>query len=213
MKIYGISGLGADKRVYDYLNLNHEFIAIDWIDPTKNESIESYSKRLSSSIDTNEKFGIIGVSFGGLIATEISKQLNPDFTILISTVEVQSELPLLYRLVGKIGFNKILPTWMFSIPSWIAIPLFKTEAKQLLKAILKDTDLKFTKWAVNTLTTWNNNERLTNRLKISGTSDYLLPAPKNTEIKLIESGGHLMIVDKADELSHIINGWINKNVF
>ena len=213
MKIYGISGLGADKRVYDFLKLNHEFVAIDWIDPFKNESIESYSKRLSSVIKKDEKFGIIGVSFGGLIAIEISKQMKPAFTILISTVETESELPLIYRLTGKTGINKILPQWMFSIPSWVAIPLFKTEEKELLKAILKDTDLKFTKWAVNALTNWKNTERLANRLKISGTLDYILPAPRNSEVELVVDGGHLMIVDKADKLSLIINKWITKNDF
>lgn len=39
MKIYGISGLGADKRVFQFLTLNYEFISIDWITPNKNETI------------------------------------------------------------------------------------------------------------------------------------------------------------------------------
>ena len=39
MKIYGISGLGADKRVFKYLKLDFDFIPIDWIDPLKDKLI------------------------------------------------------------------------------------------------------------------------------------------------------------------------------
>ena len=47
MKIYGISGLGADKRVFEYLTLDYQFIPIDWIKPEDKETIEEYSLRLS----------------------------------------------------------------------------------------------------------------------------------------------------------------------
>ncbi len=76
MKIYGISGLGADKRAFQFLTLACEFIPIDWIDPLRTEHIEDYSLRLSKLINQDEDFAILGVSFGGLIAAEISKTLN-----------------------------------------------------------------------------------------------------------------------------------------
>jgi hypothetical protein len=43
MKIYGISELGADKRVFKYLTLEHELIPVDWIKPKKNETLIGYS--------------------------------------------------------------------------------------------------------------------------------------------------------------------------
>ena len=39
MKLYAISGLGADKRVFQYLDLDYELIHIDWIPPLKGERI------------------------------------------------------------------------------------------------------------------------------------------------------------------------------
>ena len=92
MKLYGLSGLGTDKRVFEYLTLDYEFIPIDWIEPRRKETIEEYALRLSELIDKNEDFGILGVSFGGLVAIEISKILNPKLTILISSVETKNEL-------------------------------------------------------------------------------------------------------------------------
>lgn len=205
MKIYGISGLGADKRVLQFLKLEHEFIPIDWIDPLKNESIIAYSKRFSSIINTSEKFCVLGVSFGGLIAVEISKILKPELTILISSAETRQELPLIYRILGKTKIVKIIPAKLLNPPKWIAKILFGTKQTNLLNEILDDTDLKFTKWAIQELSAWKNEQRVQKVLKIVGTKDKLIPLKSDENITLIKDGGHLMIIDNAKEVSEIIN--------
>lgn len=209
MKLYGISGLGADKRVFEYLDLDCKLIPIEWIEPLKNETIESYSIRISKSINREEDFGIMGVSFGGLVAVEISKRLNPKLTILISSAETRLELRLIYRIIGKTKLLKLIPQFLFDPPRIIADWIFGAVNKKLLNQILNDTDLYFAKWAVNQLTNWSNIEKLSNPvLKIGGTHDKLIPPNKNQ--RLIEKGEHFMIVDRADEISQIINEIIRK---
>lgn len=205
MKIYGISGLGADKRVFDYLTLNAEFIPIDWIKPLKNEPLSQYAKRLSTVIHTEEPFCILGVSFGGLVATEISKQLSPKVTILISSAETKYELRPIYRWFGKTGLIRLLPTKMFDPPRKIAHFLFGTKNTQLLNDILDDTDLSFAKWAVQRLITWTNETPIDTVITIVGTKDKLLPPKKSSKANRIEGGTHFMIVDRAKEISDIIN--------
>lgn len=205
MKIYAISGLGADKRVFQYLTLEHELIHMDWIKPWESEQIENYALRLARVINQKEKFAILGVSFGGLMAVEISKVLKPAFTILISSVETKNDLRPLYRIIGKTRIINLIPTKLFDMPRSIAGFLFGTKQKELLNAILDDTDLKFTKWAVQQLCTWQNEQHLENCLKINGTKDKLIPFAKSGEAKLIEGGAHFMIVDKAETLSSLIN--------
>lgn len=209
MKLYGISGLGADKRVFEYLDLDCKLIPIEWIEPLKNETIESYSIRISKSINREEDFGIMGVSFGGLVAVEISKRLNPKLTILISSAETKLELRLIYRIIGKTKLLKLIPQFLFDPPRIIADWIFGAVNKKLLNQILNDTDLFFAKWAVNQLTNWSNIEKLSNPvLKIGGTHDKLIPPNKNQ--RLIEKGEHFMIVDRAYEISQIINEIIRK---
>lgn len=205
MNIYAISGLGADKRVYDYLQLDHQLIHIDWITPVKNEPIERYAKRLSESINKNEPFALIGLSFGGIIATEISKQLNPKFTILISSAETKFELRKIYRIFGFLNLVKVFPLFCFDMPRRIAYFIFGAKNKPLLKDILDDADLYFTKWAVIQISRWQNTTTIKNAFKISGTRDKLLPPNKQSNITLIEKGEHFMIVDRADEISEILN--------
>jgi pimeloyl-ACP methyl ester carboxylesterase len=206
MKMYGISGLGADQRVFKYLKLDCEFVPIDWITPFEKESIENYALRLAKVIDTNEEFSILGISFGGLVATEISKKLKPKLTVLISTVETNKELPTIYRLFGQTGIVDWMPKQLFDPPRFLAHWIFGTRRKKLLNAILDDTDLGFAKWAVQALLTWKNVEKISSPcLKISGTDDKLLPPTPSENTVLIENGEHFMIVDKAAEISEIVN--------
>lgn len=209
MKIYGISGLGADKRVFEFLKLDCELIPIEWIKPKADESIERYSKRLSKVIDVSSDFGILGVSFGGLIAVEISKLLSPKLTILISSVETKSELRSIYKLIGKTNILKLIPERLFNPPKAAAQFIFGTDNKKLLNGILNDTDLQFAKWAVIKLTTWENEEKIKPIIKLSGTKDKLLPPSKDENTVLVNEGEHFMIVDKADEISSIINSFTN----
>jgi len=211
MKLYGISGLGADKRVFEYLTLECILIPIEWIEPLKNETIENYSIRFSQLINIDEDFGIMGVSFGGLIAVEISKRLNPKLTILISSAETKSDLRTIYRIIGKTRLLKLIPQFLFDPPRIIANWIFGTKKKKLLNQILDDTDLKFAKWAVNELINWKNDEKLSNPiLKIGGTNDKLIPPNRDNNQRLIENGEHFMIVDRANEISQIINEEIKK---
>lgn len=211
MKLYGISGLGADKRVFERLTLECEFIPIDWIQPLENESIEDYSKRLSTVIDQENDYGILGVSFGGLIAVEISKVLKPKLTILISSAETRDYLRSIFRGIGKIGITSLLPSRIFDPPRAIAHFIFGTNEKDLLNNILNDTDLDFAKWAVNELLNWKNTQRLERVLQISGTNDKLISPKKDKKTHLIKGGEHFMIVDRAEEISQIINQEIKIN--
>lgn len=155
--------MGAGKRVFDFLTLEYEFILIDWIDPNKNESIESYSKRLSTVIDTEDDFCLIGVSFGGLIATEIAKILKPKIVILISSAHTKNELRPIFRWFGKTKLIRLVPSSLLDPPRWIANYMFGAKNVKLLNEILNDTDLKFVKWAINELINWQNDAQLKKR--------------------------------------------------
>ncbi len=206
MKIFAISGLGADERVFNYLTLEHELIPILWIEPQNKESIIDYSKRLVEKYNLiNESdFGILGVSFGGLIATEISKLTKPKFTIIISSIEFSKELPAILRLIGKSKLIELIPKKLLNPPKALVYFIFGSNKKELLNSILDDTNLDFNKWAIRELLNWRNKLQLQNLIKIGGSNDKVLP-PKGKNTILIDQGEHFMIVDKAEEISNVIN--------
>ena len=86
--VYFISGLGADERVFQFLDLSkieHQFI--QWNEPQKKESLSSYCKKLTEQIDLKQEIILIGISFGGIIAQEISKIIECKKVIIISSVK------------------------------------------------------------------------------------------------------------------------------
>ena len=99
MKAYFIPGLGADCRVFKNIKLPDSFIRInlEWIHPVEEESLESYALRMGEKIDASEPFILIGLSFGGMLAIEISKIKPPVELVLISTIHISDELPILYK--------------------------------------------------------------------------------------------------------------------
>lgn len=210
MKVYAISGLGADERVFQELNLNFELVCVQWIQPYKNESIQSYTKRLFGEESLKEPFGVVAVSFGGLIANELTKLIKPKFVVLISSIETKKELPVLYRIIGFLKLNKLVPKVFLKPPFFISKYVFSSKSI-LLKQIIRDTDTKFAKWAVNAFLNWNNLELIQNVYRIHGEKDRLLKAPqKSDNVTIIKNAGHFAIVDKSNLVSKKLNKIFNE---
>ena len=205
-----LSGLGADERVFQKIRLpGHCTIEhIKWPAISKDETLHSYSLKIAGHIHTEEKFALLGLSFGGIMAVETAKHVNAEKIVLISCISVYTEMPAWYRLVGflkiiylipSLLLNKIYPFayWLFGAGSY--------EEKKLLKEIIHDTDPHFLKWALTKIITWKNTGRPINSVHIHGTYDKLFPARNITADIIIEGGGHFMIFNKAEQLNKILH--------
>lgn len=208
MKVYGIGGLGVDERVFSELSLNFELIALKWIDPQRNEKIEDYAFRLAKQIDSKQPFVIVGVSFGGIIAIELNKILSPEKIVLISSATRKYDIPLIFRIFGRNGLLRLTPNFLLKPPSFLANFFFGVsdlEHRKTLKQILVDTDTDFLRWAINVLTKWDNSELPINMVRIHGASDRLLNFSKSEEITVLSKAGHFMIMNRAAEISQLLN--------
>ena len=209
MNLYFISGLGADKRIFQNLVLPEVFkiCYIEWVTVSENESMESYCRRLSSQINTQEPFSLVGLSFGGVISIELSKFLSPVQTVLISSFCFKKEVPWFYILLGNSGIYKILPPRILLKPNNIAFRLFgayKPGIRNLLKNILEDTDPAFFEWAFRQLFAWDNHWKPANLLRIHGTADKILPYKEIMHAIPVDGGEHLMVYSKSAIVSRIL---------
>lgn len=209
MKIYAFSGLGVDERVFEKLKIDGELIHLPWLDFKPDMNLGDYALKYKELLPENEQFGILGLSFGGLMAIELGKIVKAEFCILISSVETYSDLPFVYRCFAYTRIQKLFPASFFIPPFFIANYFFKPDDKVLLNQILKDSNPKFNKWAVNKLLLWSNKIKLKNVLKIHGIEDKLIPVSKDKSTIMVENAGHFMIHDEALEVSRIINKFLS----
>ena len=148
---------------------------------------------------------MIGVSFGGIIAIEIAKQIEINKLIRISSVQTKADIPFRYRFAGNLWMNKLIPAPLYRKVNFVVYWLFgirKKKEKELLKTIMDDADNDFVDWATNEIVTWENEKQVPNVVTIHGTADRIFPF-KEADHK-VEHGGHLMVVSKADEVSRIL---------
>jgi len=211
--LYCISGLGADERVFSKLNINGcNLKPVQWLQPQKGETLSSYAKRLCEQIDDTEP-NILGLSFGGIMAIEISKLKPVSKIILISSIKTSSELPAWMNFAGKTSAYKLLPSRQISsIKALKALrPIqnyflgAKTEEEKKIANEYRDhVDPVYLKWAIAQVLTWKNNLIPTNLVHIHGSNDHIFPVKKIKDAHIVQGGGHFMVMDKPQQIATII---------
>ncbi|MEE1946291.1 alpha/beta hydrolase [Pedobacter sp. KR3-3] len=208
--VYFISGLGADERVFQFLNLDaieHRFI--QWLKPEKKETLSQYAQRLiADQIDVNNEVILIGLSFGGLVAQEIAKFINCNQVIIISSVKSPAEFSWQLKLASKTKIYKVVPDWLLRLGNKLTADYYfgtsnKTESN-LLHQIIKDTDPHFLKWAIHKIMNWKKEAIKAPLTHIHGTNDRIFPIKSIKNAIEIPNGGHFMIVNRATKIQALI---------
>jgi len=204
-ELFLISGLGADKRVFDFLDLSaYSIHHVNWIAPLATESIAGYAARLLPQITSHNPV-VIGVSFGGMIALEIAKLISVEKVILISSAKSPNAIPSLFKIILKLRLEKLVRPASFKKPNEIFFWFFGVtlkEHKALLASIMNDTDEIFLTWAIQTITRWDSNTSSNQVIQIQGTKDRIFNV-RNADY-LVNGGGHLMVLTQAKEVSQIL---------
>ena len=204
-KVYFISGLGADKRAFSFLDLSFcEPVFVDWISPLKKESLPGYALRLRQQIKEEHPM-IVGVSFGGMLATEMAKADNQMKAIIIASNKSAGEFPAYLRLAKYFPVYKWLPGKLLKAGrlNWI-LGAKGNEQKKLLRSILADSNPAFLKWAIGAILNWKEKTIPANVLHIHGTADKLLPCRYVKADFKIAGGTHLMSINKPKEISALL---------
>jgi pimeloyl-ACP methyl ester carboxylesterase len=202
--IYIISGLGVDERVFQKMDFSGlDVVFVKWIKPEPNESIENYTSRLLTQI-TVEKPILVGLSFGGMIAIEIAKQISTKKLILLASAKTKHELPFYFRWAGFCNLHKFMPARLLKHYNFFSAWLFgavTVEHKKLLKTILHQTDPIFLKWAIDKIVKWQTTSYPENITHIHGTADHILPFRFIKCDTAIKNAGHFMTMTHANLLT------------
>ncbi|WP_108803788.1 MULTISPECIES: alpha/beta hydrolase [unclassified Aquimarina] len=207
--VYFVPGMAADVSIFEYINLPEEkykTYTIPWKIPKKNESMESYAKRMCEEIE-HKKCVLIGVSFGGIMVQEMSKYLNVSKLVVISSVKTKHELPKRMRLVRKTKAYKLMPTSLVSkIDNWekLAFGDFAKKRAAMYQKYLSVNDKTYLDWAIEKIVCWDQEEVIDGIVHIHGSKDIVFPISYIDNCITVEKGTHVMIINRAR--------WFNKHL-
>lgn len=207
--VYFISGLGADKRAFQFLDLSFcRPVFVDWIKPLRGETIANYAGRLREQISDEEPI-IVGLSFGGMIAAEIARQVPVKKLIFLSSAKSEKEIPYYMRWLRILPLHKTVPVSFLRSANHFVYRIMgvaKREDKIIFEEMFYASDEQFIKWAINTIVHWRYNHVLSNAVTIHGTADILLPFRFVKTDHKVEGGEHLMLMTMADKISRLLAG-------
>lgn len=207
--IYFVPGLAASSKIFEYIKLpdTFELHYLEWLIPLSDkESIENYASRMAQLV-TAENVVLVGVSFGGIMVQEMSKHLNTQKIIIISSVKSIYEFPKRLRLIQKTKAFKLFPTKAIANIEEFSIYAFGDFAKKrvkLYKEYLSVRNEKYLTWAIYNVLHWQQTTPLENIIHIHGVEDGIFPIKYIENCIPIEKGTHVMILNKAKSISKII---------
>ena len=142
------------------------------------------------------------------MAIEIAKQKQVKKIILVSSVKSKNEMPLWMRTAGGWKLDKIFPLKPFQIISPILndrLGVSNEEEKKLVNLYRKKINPVYLNWAVHQVLNWQNESLIHNLIHIQGSKDKIFPPKYVDATHVIKDGTHLMIYNRAAEISKIID--------
>lgn len=179
---------------------------LSWLIPAGEEPIGSYAARMRTGISVDRPV-LLGVSFGGMMAIEIAKFIPEAIVIIVSSIRDRHQLPLSIRMSGRLVNDR----WKLPANLPLLAPLqnyflgVETEADaRLAREYRGNIDPLYLQWAIRAIAFWQNEWRPEHFYHLHGTRDRTFPIHRVEPTHVIEGGGHLMIHNKAEEISAII---------
>lgn len=208
MKVYVISGLGADFTVLEKLkfNPNLDIIFIEWLIPTQDESFENYVKRMAESISATEEFYLLGYSFGGILVQEIHKLKPAKKVVILGSIKSDSEKSFAMK-AGKITkITKILPLKFYGAISTeyygFIRKLFDSKNANVM-TYFRVRDPYYLQWSIQNILDWKM-EKMPEVIQILAEKDLVFPLKNSQPDYVIKDATHLFPLTKHKEVSKIL---------
>jgi len=208
--LYFVPGTAASSKIFEHLSLPENLFEVhllEWILPThKEEPIVDYAKRMCAFIK-HENPVLIGVSFGGLMAQEMSKHIQVSKIVLISSVKSNREFSKLLHGFRKTKSYLLFPSQLLNKPAFlkrvfIGATLKKKRAQY--DRYLSKREPLYLDWAIYALLHWKQESPLPNTLHIQGTKDAIFPVKYLQNYIPVQNGSHVMILTRAREISNLL---------
>ncbi|MCX7550179.1 alpha/beta fold hydrolase [Xanthomarina sp. F2636L] len=207
--VYFVPGMAAGPSIFENIKLpenQFEMHMLEWLIPSKNETIEHYSRRMVELIK-HDNVVLIGVSFGGIMVQEMSKHLTLKKLIVVSSVKTKHEFSKRMKIAKITKAYKIMPTSLVNNIDALAKYTFGNTIKKrvaLYRKYLSVTNKDYLDWAIEQVICWDQDKPNPNAIHIHGENDMVFPHRCLGDCITVKGGTHIMIIDRYK--------WFNENL-
>ncbi len=207
--IYFVPDLAAGKEIFENISIHESTYSIhvlEWMIPQKKESLIVYAKRMAMLV-IHLNSVLIGISFGDVVAREMSLFLKLKKLIIISSIKTKNELPKKQQIASKTKAYKIIPIgFLFSKKDLTKYTIgSKTKKKlALYQKYLSVSDKGYLDWAIAQMLNWDREKQVPHVIHIHGDNDLVFPLKNIKDCIVLPEGSHIMIINKYE--------WLNKNL-
>lgn len=200
--VYFVPGLAAGKEIFRNIKLPEDRYAIhiiEWIIPFKNETIQDYAARMAAFV-TQPNAILVGVSFGGVVAQEMSNFLTLKKLIIISSVKTKFELPNRLKFARKTRAYKLIPTRIVLSSGDLTKYAVGPRSRKRLgmyNQYLHVRNKKYLDWAIKNMVLWDCKTAREYVYHLHGNADVVFPIEKIKDAYICDGGTHIMILNKA----------------
>ena len=208
MKLYVVSGLGADYTVLERLEMNNtiDVVFLKWLIPERNERFQDYVMKMAEKIDDTEEFYLLGYSFGGIVVQEINKIKKAKKIVILGSIKSDKEKSRLIKAGEVTQIPRYLPERFFNEKSTIAYSFFRKLFDPKNPKIMQYFRVRnpyYLKWSVEKVAEWKS-EETPNVIQILGDRDIVFPIKYSKPDYIIKGGTHLFPATKHKEVSVIL---------
>jgi len=204
-----IPGLGASARLLDPQRAALPGVEVlGWAPPLDEETLPSYASRLAATVETDGPVYLGGVSFGGMLATEMARLLPCRGLLLIASCLSGRAVAGWARPAGRL--LRRLPDRLFRPPrGWARLltrvsPVSRAQAEALV-GMLHEVPPGFVPWGARAICEWPGAGPLAAPLwHIHGDRDPLIPLRSVRPTRVVRGGTHLINVTHAGEVNRFL---------
>jgi pimeloyl-ACP methyl ester carboxylesterase len=199
---YLIPGTGGTSELFSDYRFPFPFRALDFPRPGAMEmSIKDYAEQFIEHHGIVPGDTLVGMSLGGMLACEISKELEIRQLVLISSGTRREHLNPLLRRLGFLG-----PRMPFALMQKLPAPPASRFRRRLI-AMFRKVDPSFLNWACTVAPQWEGMKSHSNLTQIHGDWDPVFPFSYQREQihYRLRRAAHLAVLERRHEINEILD--------
>jgi pimeloyl-ACP methyl ester carboxylesterase len=203
--------MGADERVFAaQKQALPSLIVPRWIAPEADETIAHYAERFAGRINPGVPCFIGGASFGGFVALEMVRHLNPRGCFLIGSARSPADFPPAFRTLRKIScVAGAVPFELANLLSKVALlssgGLLNQHSADLLSQ-MAESDAAFLRWACRAVLEWAgpSPQPTCPIFQIHGEKDFVLPVSPVAPDVIVTGAGHALSMSHPQSVTDFL---------